>query len=303
MKHTRTVIVAVVLTLAGVGTALAWGFDGHEMVGRVAAEGLPGDMPAFFREDVEQLAYLNPEPDRWRDEALTAMNEAYAYDHYVDLENVPDGALAEPDRFEYLEALYESGLEEPEQSAGFLPYRMLELYERVATGFARWQQTDSEQERRWIEERVINDAGILGHYVADAANPHHTTIHFNGWNSEAANPEGYTTARNFHWQFESEFVAANIVYEDVALAVDGNVEAVDDAWNAIVEYIQTTHEQVVPLYELEKAFGFDPARPAPETEAFTVARLAAGAEMLRTLWYSAWVESEAIAEAWDADEG
>jgi hypothetical protein len=44
-----------------------WGPKGHEMSGRAAALKLPEEMPRFFRKSVDQLAYLSPEPDRWRD--------------------------------------------------------------------------------------------------------------------------------------------------------------------------------------------------------------------------------------------
>ena len=295
MKRGRSVAGAAVLTLATAGTALAWGFVGHGIISRTAAEGLPRDMPEFFTGAVDQLAYLGPEPDRWRDDELTVMDEAWKYDHYIDLENVPPGALDAPDRFEYLEALYVAGLEEPEQSAGFLPFRILEVYQRLASGFARWRTAETDEERGWIEARIVNDAGILGHYVADAGNPHHTTIHFNGWAEDAPNPEGYTTSRDFHYQFESQFVGAHIEADRVRAAVPAGTEAVQNARAAIWRYLLETHEQVVPLYELEKAHGFDPEHAAPETEAFVVDRMAAAATMLRTLWYTAWVESAAIA--------
>ena len=40
---------------------------GHRITGEVAARRVPEAMPAFFRNATQQLAYLNPEPDRWRD--------------------------------------------------------------------------------------------------------------------------------------------------------------------------------------------------------------------------------------------
>ncbi len=296
MKYGRSVALAGALTLAVTGTALAWGFVGHSIISRTAAEGLPADMPAFFTGAVDQLEYLGPEPDRWRSDTLQAMDEAWKYDHYIDLENVPDDALQAADRFQYLDALYGAGLENPQQSAGFLPFRILEMYQRLESGFARWRNADSDAERGWIQDRIINDAGILGHYVADAANPHHTTIHYNGWSRDAPNPEGYTTARDFHWRFESEFVGAAIKPADVEAAVPDGAEALPDVRVAIWSYIRDTHDQVIPMYELEKEFGFDPEHPMPQTTEFVTQRMAAGATMLRALWYTAWVESEALAE-------
>ena len=294
MRYGRSAMTAVILVLATAGVAAAWGFDGHRMVARGAVDGLPADVPAFFTAAADQLVYLNPEPDRWRDDTLTVMDEAWKYDHYIDLENVPPSALDAPDRFAFLQALYAAGVGAPHQSVGFLPYRIMELYQRLASGFARWRLSEPD-ERAWVEARIINDAGILGHYVADAANPHHTTIHFNGWAAGAPNPEGYTTSRDFHWQFESRFVGSRVSFEDVRGAVLPGVDTVSDLRTSVWEYLMTTHAEVVPLYALEKAVGFDPEHPTPRAEAFAIERLAAGARMLRSLWYAAWLESAAIA--------
>ena len=298
MKHTRIAGMALVLTLVVAGSAAAWGAAGHRMIGRIAAEGLPSSMPDFFTASVDQLEYLNPEPDRWREGDLQAMDEAFKYDHYLDLENIPEDALDAPDRFQFLAALYEAELERPERDAGFLPYRILELYQRVSTGFARWRLAETEQERAWIEERIINDAGILGHYVADASNPHHSTIHFNGWSRDAPNPEGYTTSRDFHWQFESLFVGAHVTAAEVRRAVPQGTRQVDDVRETVIDFIRQSNDLVPRLYELEKTVGFDAESPAaPAAEAFAIERLAAGASMLRALWYSAWVDSQALANA------
>ena len=270
-----------------------WGAAGHEMVGRAAAERLPADMPAFFVQAGAQLSYLNPEPDRWRDRERREMDQAFAYDHYIDLENVPDGALQARDRYEFLAALYQAGLEKPERDAGFLPFRIMELYQRLESGFARWRAASSPAERAWIEARILNDAGVLGHYVADASQPHHTTIHFNGWASDAPNPAGYTTDRQFHSRFESRFVDDNVAYDDVLARVPRPAPVLPDVRSAVMAYIMDSHAHVEPLYELEMRVGFDPDRTGPEAEAFAVRRLAAAADMLRALWNTAWVKSEA----------
>jgi hypothetical protein len=299
MKRGRIVVAAAALTLGVAGGAAAWGAAGHAMIGAAAVAGLPSTMPAFFMSAADQLSWLNPEPDRWRSSDLVLMDEAFKYDHYIDLENVPAGALDAPDRWEYLEALYASGLDEPEQSAGFLPWRILELQERLTTGFARWRVAGSERERRWIEQRILNDAGVLGHYVADASQPHHTTIHYNGWAEGAPNPRRYTTERDFHGRFESGFVEAHVAPAEVMRAVPDGVEPIGDVRRAVMDYIRETHDRVVPLYELEKQYGFSPDEaPAAAEERFTVDRLARAASMLRSLWYTAWIDSQAVDTSW-----
>lgn len=268
-----------------------WGQDGHFMVGRAAAAHVPADMPAFFRSEVRRLRYLNFEPDRWRDGDMAEMNEAFRYDHYVDMENLPAAAREARDRFQFIDVLYrETTLKRPERDAGFLPFRIVELAQRLETGFRRWRAASGE-ERAWIEERILNDAGVLGHYVADGSNPHHTTIHFNGWSADAPNPRGFSTARDFHSRFESAFVSAAVEADQVRDGLDGSAEILGDVRSAVWAYLDESNALVERLYELEKDVGFDPASPRPEAAAFALERLTAGAEMLRSVWYTAWVNS------------
>ena len=271
-----------------------WGFAGHEMAARAAAAMLPEEMPAFFRAAAGQLAYLNPEPDRWRVREQREMNQAFAYDHYIDLENIPDGALDAPDRFVYLRLLYEAGLERPERDAGFLPYRIAELYQRTVNGFRRWRAEQDGGRRGWIEERIVNDAGILGHFVTDASQPHHTTIHFNGWDAGTPNPEGYTRDNGFHARFERYFVEAHVTDADLAdhMPADALPSVAGSVQAAVRRHILESHAEVETLYRLDRDVGFDPEKPAaPAARDFAVERIAAGARMLAVLWWSAWVES------------
>ena len=60
---------------------------------------------------------------------------------------------------------------------------------------------------------------------------------------------------------------------------------------AIIEYLRESNTLVEPLYQLDKAHPFDATTTAPENKAFAVDRLAAGARMLRDIWWTAWVTS------------
>lgn len=286
----------LLFVLAGAGAveppSARWGAHGHEMVGLVAAEQLPEDMPAFFRAAAAQLSYLNPEPDRWRDrrerERDPAMDAAHAPEHYINFELLPEGALLAPSRFAYLDTLSAHGLGIP--SPGLLPWSILELTQRMRVGFQQWRVAEDGPQRAWIEQRIINDAGILGHFVADGSNPHHTTIHHNGW--VGPNPRGFTTERTFHRRFETIYVNENIVVEDVRLAFNGEPQVFPDLRAAIWAFLLDSHALVERLYELEQEEPFGAETRAESHRAFTADRLAAGAEMLRDLWWTAWVTSE-----------
>jgi hypothetical protein len=292
------VAVGVFWSLAEAGsTTVRWGSDGHRMAARAAHGILPEEMPLFFREALDQLEYLIPEPDRWRNGELREMDEAWKYDHYIDLENVPPGALDAPDRFEFITALFDAGIDRPQQNVGFLPYRIMEMYQRLATGFTQWRLNSAETNRDWIEARILNDAGIISHYVVDAAQPHHTTIHFNGWAEAAPNPRGFTTERDFHSRFESGFVRTHLGYDDLPPLMPPAPRTLMDVRQEIWSHIEASNATVERLYELEKEYGFEPDEPHhPATREFALARLAAGAEMLANVWWTAWLDSEAMAD-------
>ena len=272
-------------------TAAHWGVVGHRLVGAAAAAALPPAMPAFFRDAADELSYLDPEPDRWRDKTESAidpaMDGAYTADHYIDLERIPAGALAARNRFDYLDSLRHAGV--GAAGGGLLPFRILELTQRLREEFRLWRVAPDPRTRSYIEARIINDAGILGHYVADGSNPHHTTIHFDGWVGD--NPHGYTTAHGFHARFESIYVETHMVLADVSAGVDPTPRVVTPLRPAILDYLHTSNAKVDTLYQLDQRAPFDSATTNPENKRFAAERLAAGATMLRDLWWTAWVTS------------
>jgi hypothetical protein len=271
-----------------------WGYRGHEMAAGVAVDVLPEEVPAFFRDARAHLVYLAPEPDRWRDASRPTMDAAWSYDHYIDFENVPDDALDAVDRFAFLRRLSEAGLARPERDAGLLPYRIVELYERLVTEWGLWRDAPpGSDRRRWIEQRIVNDAGILAHYVTDGSQPQHTTIHFDGWRRDAPNPEGFRVERGFHAEFERFFVEAHVAEQEVrALVPTTHAPLGVPPRDAVLAYLRVTFATVPELYSIERDDGFDPGTPASDrAKEFAAERLAAGAEMLATLWWSAWREA------------
>lgn len=288
-----TILSAVaVLPFAGAPVSFDWGAAGHRAAARAAVTNLPAEMPEFFRAAADQLVYLNPEPDRWRDRESAAMDEAWKYDHYIDFEVVPPTALQAPDRFSYLQELNRTTqLERPARDAGLLPYRIIEVYERLVSGMRRWRAATDDAERTWIEQRIINDAGILGHYVTDGSNPQHTSVHHNGWNASYPNPRGYTTDRSFHSRFESRFVEATVSPDDLIPRIAAEPRRVEKVRDDVLAYLRASHSQLDRLYQLEQQEPFSAENTSPAHREFTIQRLVAGAEMLRAMWWSAWLES------------
>ncbi|MGI8545757.1 MAG: nuclease [Gemmatimonadaceae bacterium] len=291
--------VGIVAALAAthVVPLFAWGERGHYLTGQAAAAKIPAAMPTFFRNAAAQLAYLNPEPDRWRDRTESAIDPALdagsAPDHFIDIDMVSPttltAAFSAPQRYAYADTLRAAGVDAAKY--GFLPFRILELTQRLRIEFRLWRAAPNDQTRAWVEARIINDAGILGHYVADGSNPAHTSVNFNGWVGD--NPKGYATDKRFHSRFESAYVQNHIAIQDLLPRIDSVPQAIPvaDLRPAILTYLRRSNSEVEHLYALDKQAPFDAQTTAPENKAFTAQRLADGAQMLRNLWWTAWVTS------------
>lgn len=291
MKRPALLALLAAPVLVAAAPVVRWGEDGHRISGRVAAEKLPAEMPAFFREAAAQLEWLNPEPDRWRDREEArrepAMNDFHAADHFIDMELVPAGALKAPNRYAYADTIRKADVSATK--AGVLPFRIVELTQRLRIGFQLWRAEQDPARKKFLEERIINDAGILGHYVSDGANPHHTTIHYNGWSGP--NPKGYTTDNRFHYRFESQFVGAKVKADDVRPLVTEPPRTFGNLRQDVLGYLNSTSMLVEELYALDKREAFSDSTRSAEHKRFAAQRLAAGTRMLRDLWWTAWVTS------------
>jgi hypothetical protein len=170
----------------------------------------------------------------------------------------------------------------------------MEVFGRLKAAFREYRHRhELHQSTASVDHTIVFYAGWLGHYVADASQPLHTTVHYNGW--VGPNPNGYTTEHGIHAKFESTYVAQNITANNVAKFVHAP-ERLGDPFADYVAYLRESNRQVEKVYALEKAGGFT-GKGSPEAFDFTTHRLAAGSQMLLSLWYTAWLDSAIKPEA------
>ncbi len=297
----------------------SWGYEGHTLVNQVAAGKIPLEMPGFFRKEKKQLAYLGYEPDRWRDAREVSLRDAQGPDHFIDFELVADVAELPRERYSFYKllnqkraaALASSTAQPPAkpddksdaksddkvganpddllpEGVGLQPYITMEVYERLRAAFREYRALAQEKKRtREVEKKIVFYAGWLGHYVADGAQPLHTTIHHHGWVGE--NSRLYTTDTRIHSAFESAYVAANLKAQDFKDLVGAPVRLADP-FADYVKYLRESNQLVEEFYRLERTGAFA-GGGTPEGRDFTRRRLAAGSQMLLNLWYTAWRES------------
>jgi hypothetical protein len=285
----------VALVLFQADAAFAWGNEGHTYVNRVSAQKIPAEMPRFLRRAVAEIAYLGPEPDRWRNPSEPQLKNAQEPDHFIDLERVDWLNPLPTTRYEFYRKLYEKRAatsDRPDdylpEHVGLQPYITLEVFGRLKAAFREYRRLRNlHQPTAPVEHAIVFYAGWLGHYVADGSQPLHTTIQYNGW--VGPNPNGYTTEHKIHALFETTYVAQNIAAKDFSDLVRAP-ERLTDPFQQYVAYLRESNGHVETVYALEKAGGFS-GKGTPEAFTFTTRRLAAGSQMLLNLWYTAWLDS------------
>ncbi len=299
MKRSRALrvfFVALLLVLIPI-IATSWGNEGHMAVNRAAAAKLPSDMPPFLKNAAERLAYIGPEPDRWREKLEPQLKYAQEPDHFMDMELVDwMGSKLPPDRNLFIRAIYAHREADPKNATpelypdkiGFLPYETMEVYGRLKVAFREYRKAQNEgRPTTDAAANAIYYAGWLGHYVADGSQPLHTTVKYNGW--VGANPNDYDTGRTIHWRMEGPFVARNLAKLDFSSLVT-TAKKLDNPFYDFVVYLRTSQKEVEKVYQLDKQCAFE-GQGTEESRDFIRHRLAAGAQMLADMWYTAWVES------------
>jgi hypothetical protein len=301
-------LILLPLLLASQQEALAWGATGHRMISRLAIENLADELPAFLRtpEAAELVGELGREPDRSRG---TGNSHDHDLDpgHYVNLSD--DFAVAgilpldtlPATREDYDTALRAKAFDKGfnEFKVGFLPYSIVDGWQQLQKDFGYWRADVAGErlaastadvdwfarDRRLHELTILRDLGYWSHFVADASQPQHVSIHYDEWGAYP-NPRAFAAAKGFHAAFEGAYVAKFVHADDINRKLKP-----PRTWDSTIQirtlaYMRETHSRVLPLFELEKAGGFSTNTAAGRD--FAAERLAAAVSELRDLILAAW---------------
>lgn len=296
----RSMTLALAACIACASPAFAWEHKGHEIVNNLGAKTLPATLPAFVRvpRATFEITYLGPELDRLKGSG-TAWDAEHDPGHYVDLQDddtvagvIPFNALPES-RAAYDRALRAANTDEYTQ--GYLPYSILDGWEQLRQDFAYWR-VDKGEARVIDEQMVLRDIGIWGHFIADACQPLHVTVHYNGW-GKYPNPNGYSESAMTHAMFEGAFVdryvsearVAALVPKPAPLPVSMQLLPQRTVLSEIQRYLLQSGHTVPELYQIDKNGGFNTG--SPQAVHFVASRLAAGAAEMRDLTLWAWEDS------------
>lgn len=302
MLFAGLVLTAVLVTSAG-----AWGDMGHRMIGEEAIRALPDTLPAFLRSKTAMMdvGEYSREPDRWRGSGKVHDSERDGA-HFIDIND--DGttfAGVDLDSLpathsDYDAAVRAKGLEP--SKAGYLPYALTDAYQQVVKDMAYWRVLSYLETREkdaikkaWFkadrirrETLMLRDIGVLSHYVSDATQPMHVSVHYNGWGN-FPNPNGFTQEK-IHTPLEIGFVQRNLSNADVRANMGDYVPCFDRPETCFAKRLKRNFTQVIPLFQMEKEGGF--VDSDPRGKAFMAKLLGQGASDLRDAIVDAWRESK-----------
>jgi hypothetical protein len=289
------ILAALLLVILVIQPAFSWWDNGHILINRTAALKAPNSMPSFMRAAADRIAYLGPEPDRWRERSEYSLKNSQEPDHYINLELVADIPELPQGRYDFYRLLYAKRVAAKDHGDDFLPekvgtqpYITMEIYDRLKVAFREYRRMKQQKlPTEGVEQNAALYAGWLGHYVGDGSNPLHTTVSFDGW--VGSNPNGYTTAKGIHAEFEGHFVTRVLDKMEIASLVHDPVR-LQDPWHDYLQYLRDSNKLVEKIYQMDKAGEFKDSG-TPESREFVRQRLAAGSQMLLNLWYTAWEES------------
>jgi hypothetical protein len=265
------------------------------------------ELPAFLRsaEAARQIGEVSREPDRSKGAGQPHDSDADPA-HHVDvgddlkIARWPLLAALPANRESYDTALRAAGTDE--YRAGYLPYAIIDGWQQLVMDFAYWRAdvagakyAKMPSDRTWFlkdqylrEGLTIRDLGYWSHFVGDGGQPMHVSVHRDGWGNYP-NPQKFSTAGGLHARFEGSFVREQIGEKDIAAHLTPYRDCRCTMQRRVADYLSATQRQVVPLYQIEKAGGFDGEHESGKI--FAAERLAAAVSELRDMIVDAWRRS------------
>ena len=146
--------------------AAAWGFDVHKFIMARAIVLLPAEIRPFFQKYEPSIVERAIDPDLWR--TVGWMEEPPR--HFLDMDAYgPHPFTALP--HDHAEAVKRYGAAFVEKN-GTLPWRGEEIYKKLVEAFT--------QKSPYARDNIKLFAPVLAHYCADAHQPFHAALNYDG---------------------------------------------------------------------------------------------------------------------------
>jgi hypothetical protein len=262
-----------------------WGFFGHKIITQLAIYGLPRQMQPFYYRHQENLVEHSVRPDQRRNQ-----DPQEAPRHFIDLDVYGDGVNDQlPQAWEEALKVYPA---DTLRKYGIVPWHVVRLKERLTEAF-----------RSGNADSILFYSADIGHYIADAHVPLHTSVNYDGQ---------LTGQRGIHALWESRL--PELFIQDYQL-YSGKASYLPDPQGAIWEVVRSTFTLLEPTLHEEReatqAFSQEEKYVQVEVrgqsrqyyaDAFAAEyqkrmgdmverQMQASARMVASFWYSCWVDA------------
>lgn len=262
----------------------AWGFYAHQQINRLAVFTLPPDMIGFYKKNIRFITEAAVNPDKRR---YTVVDEAPR--HYLDIDHYGDSALQKMPKY-WNEAVAKY-TEDTLKAYGIVPWHINTMYYRLKDAFMLRDPA-----------KILSNSADLGHYIADAHVPLHTTENYNGqltgqdgihgfWESRL--PELFSKNYNF-FTGKAEYIknpqlaawkaieGSNIHLDSVLLLEKRLTEKFGEKKFSF----ETKGKQTIKVYSVEFSTAYHNALSGMVEQ-----RMRDAIKMIGDFWYTAWVDA------------
>jgi hypothetical protein len=262
----------------------AWGFFGHQQINKLAVFTLPPSMSRFYKKNIVFITENAVNPDKRR----YAIKEE-APRHYIDLDDYGDSVSFIP-KF-WKNAVLKYG-EDSLNAHGIVPWHIFLMKYELTEAFL---QKDA--------KRILRLSADIGHYIADANVPLHTTRNYNGQLSNQHGIHGFWESRLPELFFnEYDFFTGKAAY--ICSPQDAAWAAVYNA-NAAVDSVLSFEKMLSVNFEEDKKYSFEERAGKPVkvysreySEAYHAMlagqvqrQMRASVKMVGDFWYTCWVDA------------
>lgn len=215
-------ILIICLLIFSVPKSLGWGFFAHKKINKHAVFTLPIEMIAFYKYHIYFITENAVNPDKRR-----GVVEGEAPKHFIDIDHYGDDALWNMPRY-WNDAIKVYDQRELMQH-GILPWHIYHMKHMLTKAF-----------REKDALKILKLSADLGHYIADANVPLHTTENYNGQLTGQDGIHGFWESRLPELFFDN--------YDLLTRKATYVKDPQERAWKAIV----TAHQAVDSLLSLEE---------------------------------------------------
>lgn len=203
----------------------AWGFYGHRRINRMAVFTLPPEMLSFYKQNIEYVTAHAIDPDKRR---YASKNEAPR--HYIDIDHYAKNG---EDPFELVPKKWfdavEKYSEDTLQAYGIVPWHISRMMNWLSKAFETGDAN-----------KILSISADIGHYIADAHVPLHTTENYNGQ---------LTGQKGIHGLWESRIPELTADQFDYLV---GRATYIDDPLESIWDVVKESHSYLDSVLLIEK---------------------------------------------------